>query len=177
MARPRKIGPDRQELESWKDEGLTQQQMADRATEKYHERWVRWDIANRFREFGMSATRERYPDALPWKVKTGHSSHYPAMMLRAAERRERELPPLNEEEPEQLDAWLKRTKDDNVVWGYFRDDGFVRVDRSTVPREYVHPRYPIIPADAYPLIRQKMQIGAARQTVDGVRRRAKAARQ
>jgi hypothetical protein len=151
VAPPRKPGPDDEELRRWRDAGLTQMEMAQKATEKYGTPWSRQHIATRMSRAGLSDEGMRYSETVPWKVRTAHSKHYRLQLLRSLGRREMGLPPTNELWDRRLDKFLRETERLNVVVAYNpaaaddapQDEVFPFVDRSSIPPMYLHPKYPI----------------------------------
>lgn len=131
MARPRKV-PDVGQLISWRDIGLTHQQMADRILDEYGVQVSRSSISAALSRAGKSEDKARYTDTIPWRVRTIHLKEYPARMLRLLGRR-RAGGELSENETQRLDSWLKMLADGNAVVGYDPDNdaqGFHYIDPS-----------------------------------------------
>jgi len=150
MAPPRKPGPDNGELRAWKAAGYTHRQMADKAAEKYGEPWSPQLIAKRLSQAGLTREGHRYADAVPWKVRGAHSKHYRLQLLRFMEKRDRGLL-ADDFWPRRIDNFIREIERLNVVVAYnpaAADDDpqevvFPFVDRSSIPPQYLHPRYPI----------------------------------
>ena len=129
MARPRKL-PDMNTLIRWRDEGLTQQQMADRVWMTTGEKVSRGSISAALVRAGKSSDKPRYKDTVPWKVQQQHLTEYPVRMLRLLGRRRAGLP-LKPEEDQRLDNWLAVLKREKAVVGYDPDNpeqGFHYID-------------------------------------------------
>jgi hypothetical protein len=150
MAPPRKPGPDDEELRHWKEAGLTQVEMARRATEKYGTPWSRQHIATRLTRAGLTDEAYRFSEAVPWRVRTAHSRHYRVQLLRFMEKRDRGLP-VDEMWSRRVDKLLRRAQEENFVIVYNpaapddapQEEVFIEIDRDSVPPGMLHPRYPI----------------------------------
>jgi len=150
MAPPRKPGPDNGELRAWREEGLTHQQMADRAAEKYRVPWNANLIAQRLHQAGLTKEIVRFAEAAPWKVRNAHSRHYRLQQLRDLEKLDRGLP-LDDMRTKRATKLLRESERLGFVIAYnpaAADDApveevFPFVDRTEVPPEYLHPKYPI----------------------------------
>lgn len=149
MGRPRNPGPDEAELRRWLAEGLTHEQMAERATEQYSWPWTANGIAVRISRAGLSEQRGRHEYTVPWRVRDEHSRAYQVNMLRLLARRIGGEA-LTDKQGKQLDAFLRGLERDDAVIGYSDTKGWVRISRGSVPRQYLHPdeRVPIIPPEA-----------------------------
>lgn len=130
----RRILPDKATLRRWvEDEGLTHAQIAERIYLQTGEPVARSSISAALSRAGLSGTRPRYKDTLPWKVKVAHLSEYPARMLRLLGRRLEGDRPLTAEENRRLDSWLTMLAEDKLVVAYDprnMDQGFHYVDRT-----------------------------------------------
>lgn len=126
---PPKLTPDKNTLERWQEEGLTHKQMADRVFETTGHRVTREAITLAMMSYGMSKSRPRYKETVPWRVSMDHIVAHPVRMLRLLGRRDHggELSP---EEAEGLDAWLEKLTKENLIVGYdpADDQGFIYID-------------------------------------------------
>ena len=124
--------PDNATLRHWvEDEGLTHQQIADRVYQTTGQKVSRSSVSVAIHRSGLSATKNRYTEELPWRVKEQHMREYPARMLRLLGRRRRGAP-LDEAEVGRLDSWFRKLEDDSatVVYDPTSRYGFYYVDRE-----------------------------------------------
>lgn len=148
MARPRR-GPDDTTLRRWFVEGLTAKEMAERWAEEAGEdrRVSSKAIASQLSRAGL-LRRPRYEEALPWSVREAHTRSHYARVLRAMARKRRgeELP---EAEEKILAGFERKREEQDFVIGYLRssEEGFVAVDRASVPKALLDEEFPIIKVD------------------------------
>ena len=131
MAPPRKV-PDINQLLTWRDQGLTHQQMADLIYETTGHPVSRSTISSALSRAGKADSKDRYIDTIPWRVRTIHLKEYPARMLRLLGRR-RAGGTLSANEQHRLHSWLTMLADGQAVVGYDPDNdeqGFHYIDPS-----------------------------------------------
>ena len=128
MAPPRLV-PDKVTIERWIDEGLTHQQMADRLLAETGNKVTRMAISAAIQRYGLAGEGNRYEDTVPWRIQPSHATAQPLRMLRFMGRR-RQGNSLNDAESKQLDAWMKRLTEMDVIVAYDPDDdlGFHYID-------------------------------------------------
>lgn len=115
---PRKVIPDN-EVEQLLRQGLSQVRVSEILREEFHIDVTPHAISMWRRRRGLPKVKAR-PDIIPWPVRTGHSSLWPAKMLRALARRE-----AGEQLPGRvgvdLDRWLSKLDDGDLVVTYDPD--------------------------------------------------------
>lgn len=125
--------PDKNTLNRYADEGLTQKQMADRWTEESGWNITRSAIAMALKREGVPPVRPRprYEDLLPWKVREKHIRKTDAQMLRILGRR-RTGKSVQPEEDSRLNYWLDRLDEQDAVIAYVKDteEGFFWIPRA-----------------------------------------------
>lgn len=133
MARKR-ILPDNATLKRWVQvEHLTHAQIAERIYLESGEPVARSTVSAALSRAGLSDTRPRYKNTLPWTVRIAHLSEYPARMLRLLGRRMDGKAPLSDGEARRLDSWLAMLKADKLVVAYDpnnMDQGFHYIDKG-----------------------------------------------
>lgn len=127
--------PDKNTLVRYRDEGLTQQQMADRWTTESGWNITRSAIAMALKREGVPPVRPRprYEDELPWKVAQRHIQKSDAQYLRFWARR-RHGKSLQPEEESKLNHWLGQLLDQDAVIVYDREtpEGFHWIPRTAL---------------------------------------------
>lgn len=150
MARPRR-GPSDEELHDYAARGVTREQVAQEHFEKTGELVKPNSITHLMRKLGLTDTKNRYRETVPWRVKPKHDKGrggYDLRMLRALGKRLiGELD--NDDESRRLDAWLRQRRELHQVVAYdpSLEDGFIYVDTRTLPSEKlatIDPDIPII---------------------------------
>lgn len=164
MARPR-LSPSPEELRRYKELGLTYQGIIDDWHGRTGYRMSRGTLANAMFRAGLTTKTERYRDTLPWTVLDKHTDNLPARMLRLLGRRRRGMA-IKPEDESRLDGFLRRLAEDNAVVFYTKASGFLRVDRSTVPPEYLHPEIPIITEKAHSAAERERYAERLQKTID-----------
>lgn len=128
---PPKYTPDKTTFQQWLAETPppTHQQMADRVFEQTGHRVSRAAITLALMTYGLTKTRPRYKDYLPWRVRTDHIKAYPARMLRLMGRRDAGGE-LTDKEQALLEAWLLTLANEDLIVAYDGEDetGFHYVD-------------------------------------------------
>ena len=126
---PQKYTPDKTTFRQWLAEGLTHQQMADRVYEQTGRRVTRAAITVALMGYGLTSTKPRYKETVPWRVKVEHAKTYPIRMLRLLGKR-RAGAELTEEENRLLDTWIDHLIVENLIVAYDPDDdmGVIYVD-------------------------------------------------
>lgn len=124
------VVPPPAELKKLRDQGMTQQQIADRVFEETGHRITRNAVTMALKRAGISGGVRRYDFEIPWKVSARHERHYALAMLRALARRRLGLP-LSAEVDKRLDSWLETLDREQWVVGYVADSekGFYYVPR------------------------------------------------
>ena len=112
-----RILPPDQELIKMVDAGLTHQAIADRVSSEVGQPVSRSAVSAALHRAGASKNNHRYKDVIPWTVKTEHAGAYHVRMLRLVGRRRQQLP-LNEDESQRLNRWLKELDRLNAVVAY-----------------------------------------------------------
>lgn len=116
--------PDIGTLLHWiEDEGMTHQECADRVYALTGERVTRTSISSALSRAGVSSTKPRHTETIPWRVSVKHTREYPARMLRLLGRRRLGLE-INDDETQRLDGWLAKLDGDHAVVGYDPDSEF-----------------------------------------------------
>lgn len=118
---PRVKVPDKNTLSRWLEQGLTQQQMADRTLEETGEVVTRAAIANAMVRYGLSADGSRYEEEVPWQINPIHATATPLRNLRLLGRR-RAGKSMNERERVLLDTWMHELTVKQWIVGYDYDD-------------------------------------------------------
>lgn len=118
---PPKYTPDKTTFQQWLAEGLTHQQMADRVYEQTGHRVTRAAVTVALMSYGLTSTKPRYKDTIPWRVKVEHAKTYPIRMLRLLGKRRAgvELP---EDDDRLLDGWLEHLDREGLIVAYDPDD-------------------------------------------------------
>lgn len=126
---PQKYTPDKTTFQQWLAEGLTHQQMADRVYEQTGRRITRAAITVALMSYGLTSTKPRYKETIPWRVKVEHAKTYPIRMLRLLGKRRAGVE-LSEEEDRLLDTWIDHLIVENLIVAYDPDDdmGVIYVD-------------------------------------------------
>jgi hypothetical protein len=122
---------DVQEMLRWFDEGRTPTWMSAEHERKYGVRVSPEAFINRHRRMGHERTLSiRHERLLPWKIAPEHRGLFAATMLRAYGRRKAGKP-LSSRLDAQLDAFLRRLEDGDLVVHYdaSSEDGFALVPR------------------------------------------------
>lgn len=129
MPVPRLI-PEATELRRLVAAGRTHSEIADLVYERTGQRVTRGAVSTAISRAGLSSPANRYKDQLPWRVRSEHSWHYAARMLRHLGRRE-QGEQLNDQDEKRLDAWLAKLKKERVVVAYApeTEEGFFYVGR------------------------------------------------
>ena len=142
MSEQRKV-PDDQLIIRWFEEGLTQQQMAQRHKDETGVDVSRSAIGYRIQRLGLdSKQRSKYAQVIPWRLKRTHDNSIATNLrsLRAVKHGE-ELTPKRKYE---LELFLERLNADDAVIGYSPSRGLTYVRRTTVPANMIDEEYPII---------------------------------
>ena len=128
---PPKYTPDKTTFQAWLAEGLTHQQMADRVYENTGRRVTRAAITVALMGYGLTNSKPRYKEEIPWRVKVDHAKTYPIRMLRLLGKRRAGVE-LSEEDNRLLDTWLDHLNVENLIVAYDPDDdmGVHYVDAS-----------------------------------------------
>ena len=130
---PPKYTPDKNTFERWlaEDPRPTHQQMADRIYAETGHRITRAAVTLALMQYGLSESRPRYKQTLPWRVKLDHIKAYPARMLRLLGRRQ-QGGKMTEKENELLDSWLSNLETEQLIVAYDPEDnqGFHYIDQS-----------------------------------------------
>jgi hypothetical protein len=116
MGAPRKL-PDLDTLMQWQRQGLTHQQIADRATVLAGEPVGRAAVSVALHRAGKTTDKARHTETIPWRVRTEHSKERQAVYLRWLGRRRAGLS-LSQRQNDQLDNWLARLERDKLVVAY-----------------------------------------------------------
>jgi hypothetical protein len=128
---PPKYTPDKTTFQQWLAEGLTHQQMADRVFEQTGRRVTRAAITVALMSYGLTSTKPRYKETIPWRVKVDHAKTYPIRMLRLLGKRRAgvEMP---EDDERLLDTWIDHLDREGLIVAYDPDDdlGVHYVDAS-----------------------------------------------
>lgn len=129
--------PDKNTLVRYADEGLTQQQMADRWTTESGWNITRSAVAMALKREGVPPVRPRprYEEELPWEVAEEHQRKTDAQILRFWARRRHNLP-LQPEQESKLENWLRQLDEADVVIIYDREtpEGFWWMPREQIPQ-------------------------------------------
>lgn len=130
MANTKRL-PDDKTLAQHRKDGWTMRVIADHygVTPKA----VAWAL----REAGLTGTRPRYEDTLPWTVGAAHNQDWEAHMLRELGKKRAGKPAGHR--GKYLDEWLQGLTDRNTVVDYDRERGFFEVPRADTddPENYV----------------------------------------
>ena len=154
MPRPR-ILPNERVLVAWRDEGLTQQQMAERVFEQTGHVVSRSAISVSLSRAGLSEPRASRKKALPWTVRgPRHLKAYPARMLRLLDS-QLKAEFLDEEKTARLQSWMAWLYRNNAVVAY--DSGSAAgfwYSRASEERDYedglpIRPYESVMPADRF----------------------------
>lgn len=127
---PEQRVPSKDVLRRWKEEGLTQAQMAERTLAEYGHRVTRSAIAQALSRYGLSKTYHRYEDTCPWQVNPLHISAAPLRNLRLLGKRLAGHD-MTEAEERRLDWFLGNLTEKNLIVGYDPADdgpGFVYIN-------------------------------------------------
>lgn len=118
---PQKYTPDKTTFQQWLAEGLTHQQMADRVYMQTGRRITRAAITVALMSYGLTSTKPRYKETIPWRVKVEHAKTYPIRMLRLLGKRRAgvELP---EDDERLLDTWLEHLSNEHLIVAYDPED-------------------------------------------------------
>jgi len=114
----RKATPSKVELERYLEQGLTHEQIVEEHYRKTGERVARSSISVAISRYGLSETRHRYTDTIPWRLSGKDLRAYPIRMLRLLGRR-RAGEQLTPDEDRRLQSWLAILDRENAVvaWG------------------------------------------------------------
>jgi hypothetical protein len=125
-----RVLPDKNTLEKWLEEGLTQQQMVERVEETTGHRVTRAAISMALRRHGFERQKNRWDELLPWRIKTEHLNHPYAQRLRELSRRKAGVG-NSPAQDRTLDNWLVEMEAHNAVVMYVYDspEGFYAVPR------------------------------------------------
>jgi hypothetical protein len=118
---PPKYTPDKTTFQAWLAEGLTHQQMADRVYENTGRRVTRAAITVALMGYGLTNSKPRYKETIPWRVKVDHAKTYPIRMLRLLGKRRAGVE-LSEDDSRLLDTWLTHLKNENLIVAYDPSD-------------------------------------------------------
>ena len=118
---PQKYTPDKTTFQAWLAEGLTHQQMADRVYEQTGRRITRAAITVALMSYGLTSTKPRYKETIPWRVKVEHAKTYPIRMLRLLGKRRAGVE-LSEDDNRLLDTWIDHLIVENLIVAYDPDD-------------------------------------------------------
>lgn len=126
-------GPNKQALEKYLRDGLTQQQIADAWERDSGFRVGRTTIAMAIARHGLESAhpRPRYEETIPWRVATQHLNRYDARMLRLEGRR-RLGGALDRDDQTRLSAWLNELTEKGAVVAYdpLTPEGFFWLERE-----------------------------------------------
>lgn len=114
---PQKFTPDKTTFQLWLAEGLTHQQMADRVYEQTGRRVTRAAITVALMGYGLTNSKPRYKETIPWRVKVDHAKTYPIRMLRLLGKRRAGVE-LSEDDTRLLDTWLVHLGNENLIVAY-----------------------------------------------------------
>lgn len=135
-----RLTPGAGELRAYLDQGLTQQQIADAWEKKTGQKVGRSAIGMAIGRAGLESPnpKPRYDDLLPWTVKSEHSMHYEAQLLRMEARRRRGKD-LSEKNLRILTKWRKELQDANAVVTYdpATPDGFYWTPRLPTDEDII----------------------------------------
>jgi len=128
---PPKYTPDATTFRQWLAEGLTHQQMADRVYEQTGHRVTRAAVTVALMGYGLTSTKPRYKETIPWRVKVEHAKTYPIRMLRLLGKRRAGVD-IPEDDERLLDTWLDHLATEELIVAYDPDDdlGVHYVDAS-----------------------------------------------
>ena len=135
-----RLGPSNRDLERYLEQGLTQQEIAD----KYHV--AKGTIASLVHRAGLSSDRLKYRTTRLWSpIHDRHQAKHELNMLRS---REKQLKgeELTKRVEGRLDSFLDRLDASNSVIAYApaTDDGFYVLDRNDVPNHLIDSKLPIV---------------------------------
>lgn len=134
--------PDKATLQDYLSRGLTQQQIVAEWERETNVRVSRSAIGMAIARYELVSAnpRPRYDDMLPWEIRTEHSTHYFAKMLRLEARRRRGET-LNEEQLGRLDSWLRTVDEKDAVIYYDPEtiEGFWLLQREPDDEDIVRP--------------------------------------
>lgn len=122
-----------------RDSGMSHAEIAEVVTQKTGYKVARSTVSAALSRRGETGPLKKWTEEMPWEVKSEHSSHYAARMLRALGRRRAGLGNAVDLD-KRLDAWLARLAEDQAVVVYLPDseDGFYYI-----PGEWDAPDLPI----------------------------------
>lgn len=111
---------------------------------------------------GKSEDRRRYPDLIPWRVKSEHQGDYALRMLRwEGRRRNGELAKHN---LKQLTSWKAALRREGVVIDYDPQRGFVKVPRQMSDDEDALVRRPSPPESGTELVHGLARLAEMRRS-------------
>lgn len=133
--------PSTADLRRMISEGMSHAQIAEKITKETGVPVARSTVSSAIHRAGESEHQPRYENTVPWTVKSVHSAHYAARMLRALGRQSsgKDLPPAEER---RLESFLRRLAEEKWCVAYCPDDpgqGFHYIDE----RYADHPQLPI----------------------------------
>ena len=153
----RKLPPD-ETLLRWKQEGLSFQEIADRASLVTGEKVTRAAVSLRMKAMGLGKTQARYLETIPWRVRPEHLNHHIPTMLRYEARvmRGEELPP---DAAKRHASWKRRLEEANAVVDYMpqHPDGWVYRKRKPQDGDGVI-RRPEVPAEVPDEVARKAEV-------------------
>ena len=147
-----KILPEKSTLERWLREGLTHKEMAERIYTETGHRVSRSTVSVAIHRAGLSETRTRHREEIPWRLRGKDLAAYPIRMLRLLARR-RAGEDLSAEETKRLNNWLNMMAEENAVVAY---------DPDVTPSIFYIDRQPEDPADL-PIHTQRVWMNPARR--------------
>ena len=127
-----KLLPPKDELRKMLEAGLTHQQIADKVSEQVGRPISRSSVSVAISREGLSDTKPRYTETVPWRVSVEHQAEYDLWMLRTAARAEREgEESLPADLLRRLVNWKRRLQEADAVVDYspLLERGFVWVRR------------------------------------------------
>lgn len=106
----------------------THQEIADLISRQTGYPIARSTVSAALHRAGESESAKKYPDEIPWRVRSEHQTHYAARMLRLLGRRNRGIN-NSAEMDSRLDSWLDQLRGAGAVVVYFpeTEDGFFYV--------------------------------------------------
>ena len=147
-----KILPEKSTLELWLREGLTHAEMAEKVYQTTGHRVSRSTISVAIHRAGLSETRTRHREEIPWRLKGKDLVSYPVRMLRLLAR-QRAGEGINDEEVKRLQNWLTMLEEENAVVAY---------DPDSTPSIFYIERQPEDPVDI-PIHVQRVWLNPARR--------------